>query len=68
MSDRQLYYGSDHKTIGPAEPPDVPEDVFDKRMRLGEGCHFKVDGECHCDSDDWSEYCWGVATCPNGLW
>jgi hypothetical protein len=34
MSDRQLYYGDGHKTIGPAEPPDTPFDIDEMRNAM----------------------------------
>lgn len=64
----QIYYGDDHKTIGDPEPSDIPEDICDKRIRLSSGCNFLVDGECHCDPDDCSEYCFMKKDCPEGRW
>ncbi len=68
MSDKQLYYGDDHKTIGPAEPPDTPFDIDEMREELSYGCPHKLDSVCSIDPDDFSEFCICKDSCPMEKW
>jgi hypothetical protein len=68
LNDTQIYNGDDHKTFGPPEPHDTPLDIDEMRNELSTGCKHKVDGECHFDPEDWSDYCMSKNSCPVNRW
>ena len=64
MSDNQLYNGSDHKTFGPAEPPDCPETPDDRWYRISRACdaYEPEGGGCEINGN----YCMDNKHCPDG--
>jgi hypothetical protein len=62
----QLYNGDDHKTIGPAEPPDRPEGADDRRLRLRETCEAYEFESDSCEAN--GRYCSDNVRCPLGNW